>query len=473
MHRVRFGGGANNVECAIVEGQWTSRNFMGNGRRLTVRGRLGNLFIDRCDWLVNDDYRSYSELTGLVSVDFTQPWFFGPRNSVGVGLFAERRNVPDVFVRSALGGYVSVSRTLGRNSALTLAYRPELTRLETESELFFCVNFVACTSERQIIDKLQGPTVLAPVTLSFTVDRTNALFYPSEGFILSLDLEHADSYTGSEFAYTRLLGESSQYVGEQGGLVLATRVRGGIGIPHDDGTAEALGLNPQKRFFAGGANSVRGYDQFRLGPTVLGVDAVPHLVNGDSPETTGLGTVDGAFEGVGCTMAEVNDGTCDASALPEGRFDLRPSGGEVLIEGNVELRFPLPGFGGNLRGALFVDAGQVWRTPDDVRLGDVVATPGLGLRFQSPIGPIRVDAAFNFSDPQSLTVLTTRVEECMRGSPGCQAVEFRVPKAQLRNTDQVVRLNEAVLFRRGFDRIDGVGDFFRRFQLHFSIGQPF
>lgn len=462
MHQVRVGGGANNVECLNVEGQWTSRNFMGGGRHLTLRGRVGNLFIDNCGLLVNDDYTSDDDLTGLASVDFTQPWFFGPRNSAGVGLFVERRNIPEVFVRSAVGGYLSLSRSMGGNAALTLAYRPELTKLDTDNQLVFCVNFVACTSEPEIISKLQE-SLLAPIALSYTMDRTNALFTPSRGFIVRLDLEHAAAYTGSDFAYTRLLGESSQYLGEQGGLILATRVRGGIGIPHGNGEAETLGLNPQKRFFAGGANSVRGFDQYRLGPTVLGIDAVPYLVNGDS----------GSPAGAGCTMDQVTDGTCDAAGLPARWFDLRPAGGQVLLEGSAELRFPLPLWGGNFRGALFVDAGQVWATSEEVRLSQVVATPGLGLRYQSPIGPLRVDAAFNPQGGQQLTVLTTEVETCDLGEAGCQRVDGRDPRVLLRNTDRVVRLRDEVIYGRGLDEIDSLADFFNRFQLHFSIGQAF
>ncbi|MFW6206204.1 MAG: BamA/OMP85 family outer membrane protein, partial [Gemmatimonadota bacterium] len=462
MHQVRVGGGLNSVECLNLEGQWTSRNFMGDGRRLSLRGRVGNLLIDQCGFLVNEEYTSFQGLTGLAAVDFTQPWFFGPRNSIGTGLFVERRNVPDVFVRTARGGYVSVSRSMGGNATLTLAYRPELTELDTQGDLFFCVNFVACSIES--IESLRDPHWLAPVTLSYTVDQTDALFTPSQGYIVRLDLEHAASYTGSDFAYTRLLGESSQYLGEQGGLVLATRLRGGVGIPHED--AEGLGLNPQKRFFAGGANSVRGFDEFRLGPAVLGVDAVPWLVNGSDPATA-------APDGAACTMEEVNAGTCDAGTLPDRRFDLRPTGGQVLLEGSMELRFPLPFPDGNLRGAVFVDAGQVWSTRSDLDLHDIVATPGFGLRYHSPIGPLRVDAAFNPRGPRTLTALTTEVETCEVDSPRCRRVEDREPRAFLRNTDDVVVLDAPVSYGAPLDDIRSVGDFFSRFQFHFSIGQAF
>ena len=467
MRRVRVGGGLNNIECGNIEGRWTSRNFLGEGRRFTVTGRLGNLLIDQCGFLVDDEYTSYDNLTGLLSFDFNQPWFFGPRNNIGAGLFAERRNVPEVFVRSAVGGYVSVGRSLGGNAAISLAYRPELTELKTPGDLFFCVSFVGCTFEE--VRALQEPHLLSPVTLSVSVDRTDALFSPSEGYVVRADLEHAGSYTLSDFAYSRLLAEVSTYLGEAGGVVLASRLRGGVGWAHGgDVGSDRLGLNPQKRFFAGGPNSVRGFDQYRLGPSVLGIDAVPTLVDS---ATVG----DPAVFWPGCTAAAINDGSCDASVLAAaapGEFYLRPVGGEVLLEGNLELRFPLPAFQGKLRGAAFLDAGQVWRTRDDVSLPDIVFSPGIGVRYYSPVGPIRIDAAFDPRGTETLQVLTTRVAECL-DEEGLSCHKQQGPtRAVLTNPDDVSVLTRAVAYTpRG--EIDSIGAFLRRINLQFSIGQAF
>lgn len=467
MRRVRFGGGLNTVECGNVEGRWTSRNFLGGGRRFEVRGRVGNLLVSECERYLDRVWtleQAYDSLTGLVSADFTQPWFFGPRNNIGGGLFAERRSLPEVFVRSAVGGYLSVGRSLGGGAALTLAYRPELTELRTEGDLFFCVSFIACAYEA--IQVLREPHWLAPLTLSFSADRTDAVFTPSSGFILRGDVEHAARYTGSDFAYTRLLGEGSTYAGRQGGVIFAARARGGIGWPHEAARTGAVGLNPQKRFFAGGSNSVRGFGPFRLGPTVLGIDAVRWLAEVDDPATP-------AVEGAGCTVAEINDRSCDAGALTSrpGAFDARPAGGEVLLEGSLEVRFPLPIGNGKLRGAAFLDGGQVWATERSVDMDELVATPGVGLRYYSPVGPIRIDAGFNLQGPRSLPVLTTRVEECIRSTDGCLPVAGA--RVTLRNTDEIVVLANEVDYQphtRGLDTFDG---WLQRFQLHFSIGQAF
>jgi outer membrane protein assembly factor BamA len=459
MRRVRLGAGISNVECANVEGRWTSRNFQGQGRRLELRGQVGNLFMDQCQQvpLLSTDYTPYDKLTGIVAAEFTQPWFFGPRNSLGLGIFAERRTVPEVFVRTATGGHISLGRTMGRNVGVTLAYRPEWTRLGAEGDLFFCVNFIACTYEDTQL--LREPHWLSPLTLTVSTDRTNDPFMPSSGFIVRGDIEHAARYTASDFAYTRLIGEGSAYVGEAAGVVLASRIRGGIVWPHGGSGASGVRVNPQKRFFAGGPNSVRGLDQYRLGPTVLGIDAVPWLAEGEG--------------GAGCDMAAINDGSCTVDGLPARLFQRRPVGGEVLLEGNLELRFPLPIPGGRVRGAAFLDAGQVWLTPSDVSLRDIVATPGVGVRYYSPVGPIRFDAGFDTRGPQMLNVLTTGVEPCLfTGASDCRKLEGP-PRQTLRNTGDIVTLAQPVMFGSGLGDMDSLADVFRRFRLHFSIGQAF
>ena len=298
------------------------------------------------------------------------------------------------------------------------------------------------------------------------MDRTDALFTPSEGFVVRADLEHAAAYTGSDFAYSRLLAEGSTYTGDPGGVVLATRIRGGIGWSRESNGSD-IGLNPQKRFFAGGSNSVRGFGPFRLGPTVLGVDAVTWLAAVDTVPD------DGVVDGAGCSVAEINDRSCDPRPLASrpGAFEARPAGGELLVEGNIELRFPLPFAGGKLRGAAFLDAGQVWAENDRFDGRELVATPGVGVRYLSPVGPIRIDAGFNLQGSRSLPVVTTEVEECIRGTEGCVPLESaRLP---LKNTDEIVVLDQRIDYQPFTSGLDTLAGWFQRFQLHFAIGQAF
>ena len=91
-----------------------------------------------------------------------------------------------------------------------------------------------------------------------------------------------------------------------------------------------------------------------------------------------------------------------------------------------------------------MDFGQVWGTDQDIRLGDLELTPGIGFRYLSPVGPLRLDLGYNFRDDEALSVITRSIEA--DGTPG----------------DDLVPL-PAVLYRGSESR----------FQLHISIGQAF
>jgi outer membrane protein insertion porin family len=453
-HRVRIGGGMNTADCVNAEGRVVSRNFLGGARRLEARTRLSNLLAHQSGggFPCFDAGRGiYADLSGLAAVDFTQPWFFSAANTFGGGVFAERRSLPEVFVRTSVGGRLSLGRSLSGGTSVAVGYRPELTQLAAEGGLFFCVNFVACeTPEIRILEERHW---LSPVTFSFARDRTNAFFAPTRGYVLRLDAERAAPWTGSEFAYTRLQAEATGYWEPARGVVLATRLRPGWAEGEDGEDATAgLGLHPQKRFFAGGANSIRGFAQYRLGPKLLVVDAAHRLARSDS---AGLGA--------GCAPAQINDGSCDASRLADGFFEARPVGGPLSLEANAEVRFPL--IGDRIRGAAFLDVGQVWGVDQPVRGGDLVWSPGFGVRYFSPAGPIRIDVGYNGSGGERLPVITTEV--CgYRADGACVAIEEGTVFERLGNTTQLRRLNEPVLWNPRASFLD-------RLQLHLSIGQAF
>ncbi|MGH7507529.1 MAG: BamA/OMP85 family outer membrane protein, partial [Longimicrobiales bacterium] len=393
-HRVRVGMGLSTAEYLNAEGRWVSRSFRGGARRLEIRGRISNLLTQQLEPLPAFEPAEdiYGELSGLVAVDFTQPWFFGALNTLNAGAYAERRSIPDVFVRTATGGYLAFARSIGPGLSLALGYRHELTRLETrEGDLIFCLGFVACGPED--IEALSRLHSLSPLTASFVQDRSNSLFAPTSGYVIRLEGEYAARLTGSDFEYVRVIADITDYHTIRRGVVFASRLRPGWASALGD--EDALGVHPQKRFFAGGPNSVRGFAQYRLGPKLLTVvDPLKRLL--PPPDS-----------GAGCSVEQVNDGTCDTSALAgtmPGAFGVRPVGGAVMLEGNVELRFPV--YRDKLRGAAFLDFGQVWQNADAVDLGAIAWTPGLGVRYFSAIGPIRVDVGYNGGGGERLTVVT-------------------------------------------------------------------
>ncbi|MEX2468033.1 MAG: BamA/TamA family outer membrane protein [Gemmatimonadota bacterium] len=452
-YRVRAGSGWTSAECLNVESSWTSRNFLGGGRLLRVRGRVSNLLTREFgDLLCGVTNRSgpYEDLTWLTTVDFSQPWIFSTRNSFGASVFAERQSIPDIFIRQAVGLQFALTRALGPRTTLTASYRPERSQLEA-AEVLFCTGFLVCTPEDIAI--LGGTNILAPLGLNFTRDRSNDLLNPTRGFRLTIDLEHAAAWSGSDFRYDRAFVEGTSYT-PVGDVVMATRLRGGwVGSGGFDrlllprGAAEIV--HPQKRFYAGGSSSVRGFAQGRLGPRVLTLDDPRAL----------LDPADG--EGDGCTPTELMDLSCDANGLSDERFLPRPTGGTSVIEGNVEFRFRL---GASFEAVTFGDFGQVWSDADDVSLGDLEFTPGVGVRFLSPVGPIRVDVGYRFRGPTELPVITSRIEEAEPGRCS-ETTQECIPfgGSFYVRSGELGFLSPLVLF----------GDSSSRFQLHFSIGQAF
>ncbi len=458
-HRVRAGAGWTTAECFNTDNRWSSRNFMGGARRLVVRGRVSNLFTSslRDQLCPQAGTGPYGDVNWSLSADFTQPWIFSPRNSFSASVFAERQSLQDVFVREALGLNLGLTRGLGRGTSVTVSYRPQVARLDA-AEIFFCTSFLIC--DPQDIDALQATNRLFPLGLSYVRDRTNIALAPTAGYTLLFDFEHSSEWTGSEFTHNRVIAEGTSFYELRPDVVLATRLRGGwLDTGRFQGDVSRLsGLriaHPQKRFFSGGSNSVRGFAQNQIGPRVLtvGVDRL-------------LQTVDEEGAPI-CGPVEILATTCDASAISDRNFLARPTGGNAVVEGSAELRFPLAS--PLLRGAAFFDFGQVWPEAGGMNLRDLELSPGLGVRYMTPIGPIRVDVGYRLGGAQSLQVITSqiepfdptrhRTEDQLRG-PDDEPLGF-VLSEELALLGPTVRFDEGTGFALG------------RFQLHLSIGHAF
>jgi outer membrane translocation and assembly module TamA len=78
-------------------------------------------------------------------------------------------------------------------------------------------------------------------------------------------------------------------------------------------------------------------------------------------------------------------------------IDGSPVGGNALILLNLEYRRRISG---PLFAAIFVDAGNVWGSPEEVDLGDVEWGPGLGLQYVTPAGPLRAEYAWRINAPE-------------------------------------------------------------------------
>lgn len=454
VYRVRAGTGWSTAECLNLEARWTSRNFFGGGRLLQLRGRVGNIFAsDFHDILCTQSGQGdFGRLTGVASVEFVQPWIFSTSNSFSATVFVERQSLPNVFIRRAVGAQLALSRSISPWMVLTGYFRPEVSELEEADDVLFCTGFLVC--DPGDVRRLEAGNFLSPVGVSLVRDRSDDLLNPRRGYRILVDVEHAAPWTLSDFRYDRVLLEGSRY-DPIGRVVFATRVRGGwVGsggfenLVSTDRSVEIV--HPQKRFYTGGANSVRGFAQSGLGPRVL--FATPrNLLSTDA--AGGL-----------CDPADLAARSC----VPEEGVAVvpRPTGGTRVLEANAEIRFPV---GSLLEGVVFGDVGQAWGRDQPVELSGLEVTPGVGIRFPSPVGPIRVDLAYRFRGAQSLQVVTEQIRAfdsatdddddkivIRLGDDGDQKIEWV-------STGQLVRLDSPLRF--------GVND--QGLQLHVSIGQAF
>ena len=183
---------------------------------------------------------------------------------------------------------------------------------------------------------------LSAVSASLVTDTRDDPVDPRRGRFGIVDVEWSSALLRSRAPFLKGLGQQYLFfpVGEQ--IVVA--VAGRLGLAWTLGADEPALVPITERFFAGGATTLRGYKLDRAGPL-------------------------------------------DPSGYPVG--------GNLLIVGNIEVRFPIFG---SLRGAVFSDHGGVYSEVSSFRLPDLGHNLGAGLRWNTPLGPLRFDYGIRLGD---------------------------------------------------------------------------
>ncbi|HEX4574424.1 MAG TPA: BamA/TamA family outer membrane protein, partial [Gemmatimonadales bacterium] len=308
------------------------------------------------------------------TVTLRQPAFLSPRHTASLAVFAERRSEFQAYTREAVGANLAVTLNARRNVPVTIAYTYSIGRTTADLAVY-CIYFRVCNEADSVF--------LAPRrsfgALSVTAVRyeVNSVLDPTVGSTVRGTLLYASRHVLSDplYEFSRGEVEISRYYALSRRSVLAWRVRGGTILPPRltlSGQSTQF-VPPDQRFYAGGPNSVRGYALNELGPRVY-------------------------VQSIG---AQASDTIVRAS----------PTGGNTVFTANLELRIATPILPERVRFGLFVDVGQVWARGDTVTaVRGLRVTPGLGLRFVTPLGPVRFDAAYNGypQEPGPLYFLNTR-----------------------------------------------------------------
>ena len=374
-HRVRIGAGYGSLDCFRVQTGWTSYDFLGGARALDLTARVSKLGVGAptdaglrgnvCHFL-HDDVTS-DTINYNVGLTLRQPAFFSPRHTASLGLFAERRSEFKAYTRQAVGVNAGVTLNARRNVPVTVGYGFSVGRTTADAAVY-CSLFRVCDATDR--DLLARSRRFGAVTISGVRDQVNSVLDPSAGSLITASLMHASRLVGSDTLYEFNRGqlEVSRYypLGRRGAF--AWRALAGTILPARRIALAGKSVHfipPDQRFYGGGPNSVRGYARNELGPRVYVTDSI---------EVQGKDTI----------------------YRPDVSVRAAPIGGNSIVVMNAELRFATPLFPDRMRVALFVDAGQVWqRGGDPGTVAGVRVTPGVGVRFATPLGPVRLDAAFD------------------------------------------------------------------------------
>lgn len=349
---IRGSAAAGGVATEALE--FAPRAFFEIGRRnLFGKNRSVNLFTRVS--LRPQNFNGQSASTAAGNYGFSEYRVIGtyrePRvrgtaaDAFLTGTLEQQRRSSFNFARRALSA--ELLRRLSRQVSVTGNYQLQRTRLFDER---------IQPDQRLLVDRLFPQVRLSSFSVSGIRDGRDDLIDPKAGTYLSANGQVAGRRIGSEVGFVKsyLTTQLFQAIPRTRQVVFAGSVRVGLasGLPRTVTSVDAGGnlvtetvreLPASERFFAGGDTTVRGFALDQLGTT----------------DTIGTGGF--------------------------------PIGGNALLIFNAEMRVPVRG-GLGLVG--FFDAGNVFKRTASIDLGQLRSSLGLGIRYKSPVGPIRIDVGF-------------------------------------------------------------------------------
>ncbi len=351
----RISGGSTNPNGTIIGAsprgifEIARNNMFGRAQTLSFKARVSSL-----------EYR--------VGLDYTADNFFADRHfSLQLIGFADKTQDVNTFTSTRFEGGFQVIQKLTPTSSLI--YRYFYRRVKAS-------NLVSTINEEQI-PLLSQPTLVSGFGLTYARDRRDDPGNATRGTFNSIDVSDAIEAIGSSASFFRGYFQNSSFHSFGRAFVFARSVRFGVEVPYGNTVGDNNGpFNPAQcteappefsppviplpeRFFAGGGTSLRGFGLNQAGPR---------------DPCTGF-----------------------------------PVGGLAMLIFNQELRFPmkLPIVGNRIGGTIFYDGGNVytdvnhisfaWKAPSITDLNYFSHTVGFGLRYPTPIGPVRVDFGYQLN----------------------------------------------------------------------------
>jgi outer membrane protein assembly complex protein YaeT len=289
----------------------------------------------------------WSSLDRGVRLDFNQPYFFAPHFSLS-GEAQQWYTFTPAYHSTVSGGKAVLTHRASQQTswALSLTSEHDSSSISPDvlTDLTLRNNLIALG-----LDPTTGEQNGTLNAFGFDFQRSTAdnALNAHHGYQLTFHAEDAGRLLPGSFKYYAASADGRHYLPFGDKLVLASRLQ--------LGNIRPVGQDPanvpfSKKYFLGGATSIRGWGRYEVSPL-------------------------------------------SGSGLP--------IGGNTMLAFSEELRAILRG---NFGGVLFLDGGNVWAASGDFRLGDLRYAVGPGLRYQTPIGPIRLDVGYQLNPIPNLLV---------------------------------------------------------------------
>lgn len=314
-----FGGGFSTVDKLVGFIQVTQRNFdilnfptfTGGGQQLAIRAELGT---------VRRDYQ----------LSFTEPWVFDYPYLFGFDVYQNTHlkssDIGYGYSERRRGGDLRLGKEFDDYDRADMMYRLEDVKIADVDD-----------TALDDLKKEEGSNLISSLRLMLTRDTRDSTMSPSKGYITYGLVEGAGGPLQGDKDFVKYYGSATFYFPFFAKHVLSLTGRAGVIGAFGDSDSVPI----YERFFAGGADTIRGYKERGVGPR--------------DPAT--------------------ND----------------PLGGEAVLIGNAEYVFPIVDF---IKGAVFMDAGNVWEKESDFGSGGYKYSAGAGVRVKTPVGPVKLDYGY-------------------------------------------------------------------------------
>jgi len=313
----------------------------------TFYGPRGTFEYTRMNLWGKAESLSFSGLAGRLdqrgAATFTDPSFRWTNWSSSVTLSGEHNSENPIFTARMGQGTWQLQRALNRNKT---------------QNLFLRYNFSETGLTRLLIPDLVPPSDrhvrLSTVTAQYIRDTRDNVLDAHKGLYESAEMDFNPTALGSSVNFGKLTAQSAYYKKIPKNIIWANSIRVGFAKSLFDSHVPL-----SQEFFSGGGSTLRGFPLNGAGPQ----RDITACGNPSDPSTCSLITV--------------------------------PVGGNQLLILNSELRYPLDFLKKNLGFATFYDGGNVFRTIGFH--GQYTNTVGVGLRYATPVGPVRIDLGHNLN----------------------------------------------------------------------------